>query len=183
MDLGYYSPMNVTASILGKKIEGFADDSFISIEAQNDSFQTKMSMDGMVQVVGSPVTMHNVKISLQATSPMNSVLFALLTLHKQFGSKLRIPLIIKSEDTNTSFSATEVWFKREPNVTLGSSMGIIEWDFITKNAVRSIGGNSDGGIDDLAGMISQATQLAGYLDLDLGSMLGTASGFFSSISI
>lgn len=181
MDLGYYSPMNVSASILGKTIEGFAEDTFITIEAQDENYQTKTSMDGMVQVSGIPVKTHIVRISLQATSPVNTLLHALMTMHKQFGSKLRIPLIIKSRDTNTSFSATEVWFKKEPAMSFGSSMHIVEWEFYTKNAVYAIGGNDDGTFGDIAGMISQATQLAGFLNLDLDSMLGTAKGLFSSI--
>ena len=183
MELGYYSPMNVHASILGKTIEGFAEDTFITIEAESDNYQsTKTSMDGMVQMAARPVKTHTVRLSLQATSPVNTLLHALMVMHRQFGSKLRIPLIIKSQDTNTTFSATEVWFKREPTMVFGSGMHVVEWEFYTKNAVFAIGGNDDGSFGDLASMISQATQFAGFLNLDLDSMLGTAQGLSSQIT-
>ena len=184
MELGYYSPMNVHASILGKTIEGFAEDSFITIEAEAENYTgTKTSMDGMVQLTDRAVKTHVVKIALQATSPVNTLLHALMIMQRQFGSKLRIPLIIKSDDTNTTFTATEVWFKREPVMTFGSGMHVVEWEFYTKNAVYAIGGNDDGSFGDLAQMISQATQFAGFLNLDLDSMLGTARGLFSQIDI
>lgn len=183
MDLMYYSPMNVHASILGKDFVGYAEDEFITIEAQSENYTTKTSMDGMVQVSGVPVKTHVVTVALQATSPMNTLLHALMVLHKQFGSKLKLPLMIKSTDTNTTFSATDVWFKKEPQMAFGSGMHIVVWEFYTKNAVYAIGGNDDGSFADIAQMISQATQLAGYLNLDLDSMLGTAQGLFSQLSI
>lgn len=183
MDLMYYSPMNVHASMLGKEFVGLAEDQFITIEAQSENYTTKTSQDGMVQVGGIPVKTHVVTISLQATSPMNALLHSLMVMHKQFGSKLKLPLMIKSDDTNTSFSATDVWFKREPQMTFGSGMHIVVWEFYTKNALYTIGGNDDGSFEDLAQMVSQATQLAGFLNLDLDSMLGTAQGLFARLDI
>lgn len=182
MDLMYYSPTSVHVSILGKTIEGFAEDSFITIEPQNENYQTKTSMDGMVQMSGLPVRIHVVRLTLQQTAPVNALLHALMIMHKQFGSKLRIPIIIKSEDTNTSFTATEIWFRKEPTVSFGGGMNVVEWEFFTKNAVYSIGGNDDGSMQDLSQMVSQATQLAGLVNIDLDSILGTVGNLFSTVN-
>lgn len=183
MDLMYYSPMNVSISMLGKEFVGLAEDSFLTIESQSENYTATTSMDGMVQVSGIPVKTHIVTVSLQATSPVNALLHALMVMHRQFGSKLKLPLIVKSTDTNTTFTATDVWFKKEPQMAFGSGMHIVVWEFYTKNAVYSIGGNDDGSFEDIAQMISQATQMAGYLNLDLDTMLGTAQGLFSQLSL
>lgn len=180
IDMGYYAPDEVSVSILGKTLEGFSEDSFVSIEPQNESLQLKTSMDGFSQAVGYPVKTHIVKISLQQTSPSNTVLHTLMTLHKSLGSSLKLPLIIRSAELETSFTATDVWFKKEPTYSFGSGMGIVEWEFFTKDASYVIGGN-DGQdeIADMSGMINQAINVAGLLNVDLGSVLGTLGGFFS----
>lgn len=182
-DIMYYSSSEVYMSILGKTMEGFAEDTFISIEPQEDSFKMKTSMDGLVQVSGIPAHIHNVTLSLQQTSPVNTLLHALFILHRKFGTKLRIPLLIRDDSTGTSFYASEVWFKTEPTLTFGANMNILQWQFMTKNAVYKINGNgSEDTSSDILQMVSEATQLAGLLNIDLDTMLGTASDLFTTVT-
>lgn len=181
-ELMYYSPMDVQFTLLGKTISGYAEDNFIVIEPQNDTSTMKDSMDGRVQITQKPNAMYTVTLSLQQTSPDNTLLSALHTIYKRFGKTLKLPLIIKDHSTGTVMYATDVFFRREPTVTFGSGMNTMNWEFNVKNPTFTIAGNPLGDNSEIERMINQAVQLAGYLDIDLSSILGTVNNLFESVT-
>lgn len=132
-DFKTYSPDLVTISWNGVNIIGFAKDTFIEIERDEDTF---MKYTGALSDVARSKNLNKggkVKITLMAVSPVNDILanLALADENVALGSPDQFygPLQIKDLSGTMECFAEIAWIMKWPKVERGKESGTIEWEF------------------------------------------------------
>ncbi|MFH0902143.1 MAG: phage protein [Pseudomonadota bacterium] len=114
-------------------MSGFASGTFVTVEQDGNSFNTKVGADGDVaraKIVGRPGTM---KLTLMATSISNAILTALHAAEGVF------PISIK-DGSNTVFAA-EAWIEKPASFERGDEIADTEWTFKLAKVTLVLDGN------------------------------------------
>lgn len=123
-----YDPLRVAGSFGEVFFDGPADGTFISVEREEDAFSKEVGAGGDVVRVRSRNRSGSVTLTLQASSPANDRLSALLLADEQFGTGIR-PIFIKDLNGTTLIHAAAAWIKKAPTVDYGDEGGSREWVF------------------------------------------------------
>lgn len=165
-----YSPADVSASILGIDVTGYASDTFISIESDSPTFTYRKSMDGGTMAIANKFNAYNVKLTLHQSSPSNTWLHLLHGLFSTYGIAFKMPVLIRDNSGSTTFFCTDCWFDKEPSVTFANTLQNTEWNLRCNRGTMSIGGNGDNShIADILQSITTALGVADSLGVNLGA--------------
>lgn len=128
-----YNPKDVTIAIGNHIVTGYAEDSFVTIDANSDSFTKKVGCDGEIVRSQSPDDTAIVKISLLQTSASCTFLSARIKHDKKTGDGM-FPILIKDLKGGLVFSADEAWVAKEPSRGFGKEAGNREYEIHTGSA-------------------------------------------------
>jgi len=125
-----YNPKEVTISAGTHIVTGFADDSYITIEANGDGITKKVGCDGEIARAVSPDGSYKVKIALLQTSDSNSFFSQKVDEDMTTGDGM-FPLLIKDLKGGLVFSAEDAWCTKKAPLTRGKETNNREWEIDT----------------------------------------------------
>lgn len=141
MPVNTYDPKKVIISLGGVPITGYADGTFVTIDAPNDLFTSTSGADGNVSRTKSNDYRNEVTITLKQSSLSNDYINSLAELDRIANIGAR-PLQINDLSGTTLFFWDAVWVQTYPSVEFGKEEGERAWVFGTTQAVaRNVGGN------------------------------------------
>ena len=123
-----YDAHLVTMSFGSHIVTGFADDSFITIEANGDGITKQTGCDGEVARSSPTDRSHKVKCVLLQTSNSNSVFQTAYKRDLETGKGLA-PLLIKDLKGGLLFSSEDAWITKPATRTRGKGTNNNEWEF------------------------------------------------------
>jgi len=128
-----YNPKEVTISCGSHIVEGFADDSFISIEPNGDGITKKVGCDGEIARAVSPDDTYKVKIVLLQTSDSSSFFSKMLDMDRDTGEGM-FPILIKDLKGGEVFSTEAAWVVKKSPLNRGKDTNNREWELDTGSA-------------------------------------------------
>lgn len=123
-----YDARLVTMSFGSHIVTGFADDSFITIEANGDGITKQTGCDGEVARSIPTDRSHKVKCVLLQTSDSNSVFQDAYDRDLETGEGMA-PLLIKDLKGGLLFSSEDAWITKPATRTRGKGTNNNEWEF------------------------------------------------------
>lgn len=133
-----YNPKEVVVSLGNHIVTGFAEDSFVSIEANGDGVTKRIGCDGEIVRSISPDDTYNVRIALLYGSATNTWLQNRFTQDVKTGEGM-FPILIKDLKGGLIFSSDAAWPVRPAARGFGRESGNREWDLQTGSAVLTEG--------------------------------------------
>lgn len=138
-----YDPKAVTVVVGGIPLSGFADDTFVEIEALADDVTSKSGADGEVGRALNSDSRHSVTITLMQTSKGNLTLTTLRALDRGTSGGAVFPVQVTDLSGLSLFMAAEAWIAKAPTQTYGIEVGDREWTIHTgAPSTNVIGGNN-----------------------------------------
>jgi len=134
-----YDSKQILQSFLGNILVDFAEDSFVTIAWDTESFTDKVGADGFVVRSRQSDNRATITIRLSQRSPSNAILFAAHKADRATGRGVG-PYIIKDLGGQTLITAPNTWVQKRPDVEFGKDAGEMEWVLRTSNADGFIGG-------------------------------------------
>lgn len=132
MSVAAYDPAQVGIVVGGSLITGFAPDTFIGIDQNNDSFTLQMGADGDAARSKSNDRSATITLSLLQTSLSNDVLSALHNLDINSPSGDGIGAFqVRDNSGNLLVRAAKCWVRKPPTVEMGREAGVREWTLET----------------------------------------------------
>lgn len=125
-----YNPKEVTIACGTHIVSGYAEDSFVGIDANSDGVTKKVGCDGEVSRSISPDDTFIIKISLLQTSDSNSFFQKRLDMDRKHGDGM-FPILIKDLKGGMVFSAAEAWVLKPASRGYGKEAGNREWEIHT----------------------------------------------------
>jgi len=121
------------------ELTGYADDTFVEIEPEGDSFERVTGADGTVAWVNKQMWCYDITFTLLQTSNSNAELTLLHNADKLSNNGL---FAIKVQDTrgNSLFQAASGRITREPTVSWSRDIETREWQIKSEGALNAIGG-------------------------------------------
>lgn len=128
-----YNPKDIIVTLGAHIVTGYADDSFVSIEANGDGITNKVGCQGEVVRSISPDDTCVVKIVLLMTSDSNSWLQSMHNRDKSTGDGM-FPVLIKNNRGGLVFSTANAWVTKSAPRNFGKEAGNTEWEIHTDAA-------------------------------------------------
>ena len=125
-----YNPKQVIVTCGVHIVTGFAEDSFVSIEANGDGITKKVGCDGEIVRSISPDDTYVVKLSLLQTSPTNSYLQKRFAKDQKDGDGL-FPLMVHDLKGGLLFSTEAAWVAKAAARAFGKEAANREWELQT----------------------------------------------------
>jgi hypothetical protein len=143
MPIGPYDPASVTVALGGVPVVGFADDSFLSIEQSEATYEVVAGVDGYFIRIKKPGSkIWTCTLTLMQSSPHNVVLSALHVLDQNAPNGAGIvPFTMADVSGTTLFSTAEAWISTPPPQTFGSGHNAKAWLVTAIDPDYIIGGN------------------------------------------
>ena len=121
-----YDPKKVKIAIGSHIATGFADDSFVTIEASGDGVTKKVGCDGEVVRSISPDRSYSIKVVLLQNSVTNAYLSNLQDKDMEDGEGI-VPFIVKDLMGNEQFTTVEACVVKKASWARGKEAGTREW--------------------------------------------------------
>ena len=128
-----YNPKEVTMAVGSHIVTGFADDSFITIEANGDGVAKKVGCDGEVARAISPDGTYKVKVALLQTSSSNAFFQERYAQDRDTGEGM-FPILIKDLRGGLLFSSEAAWVIKPASRVYGKDTNNREWELDTGDA-------------------------------------------------
>jgi hypothetical protein len=125
-----YNPKKVTVSLGNHIANGFADDSFITIDPNGDGVTKKVGCDGEIIRSVSPDDTYVIKLTLLQSSETNSWLQNRYDADVSNGSGM-FSILIKDLSGSTVFSASQAWPAKPASRQFGKESNNREWEIHT----------------------------------------------------
>jgi len=127
--IGPYDPSLVTCSLGGILVEGFADDSFVTLEQSEATYEIVVGVDGQaIRVFKSGSLVWNCTLSMMQVAPVNLLLGALHQLDKDAPNGAGIvPFSVVDAGGTTQFATTTAWISTPAPITFGSGHNAKNW--------------------------------------------------------
>lgn len=138
-----YAAEDVHIVIGGMTLEGYADGSFVSIEAPDELFKSKRTSSGKVVRTRIKNNIYKLRLTLVQTSESNDTLWRLLTIDKKLGDAI-FPIFIKDSASATSVIAAQCWICNFPSIVYSNGLESREWELEFTSEVISVSGGTDG---------------------------------------
>lgn len=135
-----YDSKKVIVTFGGVPITGFADGTFIQIDANGDFFTKKIGADGEVVRSMSNDNTHTVQITLQQSSVSNDYLSTCHNADKLTGRGM-LPLAIADLNGTTLHFWSQAWISSDPSWGYAKESTDRQW---TLQTGQEIGGNNGG---------------------------------------
>lgn len=147
--LASYAPSEVVVVIskpdigFTHQVVGMAEDSFIQIERDTDSWTLTTGSDGMPTRTHSINDSGKVTLDILAVSVSNDIMGALWSRDRQFKNNSGLFSIIVKDNSGRSLARSDQAFiSNLPAQTFGSSSGTNQWVINAANLERVVGGNA-----------------------------------------
>lgn len=131
-----YNPKEVVIACGTHIVDGYADDSFISIEPNSDGITKKVGCDGEIARAVSPDDTYKVKITLLQNSDSNSFFSKMADYDRATGNGL-FPVLIKDLRGGLLFATEAAWVIKKSSATRGKDTNNREWEIDTASGVMS----------------------------------------------
>lgn len=125
MSIKTYSPGDVTLSVGGNLIAGYADGTFIVMEREVDAMTKVVGADGEVSRTRSANFSGMVTLTLKQTADSNRVLGSYLLLDEGDGSGTFDVMLM--DNLGNKMFAAEGWCRKGPNEEFSSEQTNREW--------------------------------------------------------
>jgi len=137
-----YDPSEVDVLIGMVPISGFAEDEFISIAVDEDSFTTVTGVDGETTRSKAMNRNATVSVKLMQSSQANAYLSALhlLDLVTPGGAGI-VPVLIKDKQGTSLFECATSFIVKFPDQPYAKAAGPREWSVKCVGALMFLGGN------------------------------------------
>lgn len=142
-DLKSYIPSQVSCSIFGIAIEGFASDTVVDIERLEPATTYRKAMDGSLTAFLDRFGTYRVSFHLEQTSESNTILHLIFKIYEMTGINLAMPLMVQDKSGTTSFISVDTFFEVEAPSNFAQESDKAVWSFICHNASYTKGGNGD----------------------------------------
>lgn len=139
-ELHEYSPDYVDIIYGGIPITGFADNSFIEIELEEDDFKKQVGSLGDVTRTRSLNRSGKITITLMDAAPVNSLLMAFARTDRRIGGGFK-PFSFVDRSSETVAVATEAWVMKIPKVGRAKESGNTVWVFEAAFLDIEVGGS------------------------------------------
>lgn len=144
-----YDPRKIKVFFNGSKIDGFSEDSNVTITPNGDGTKTQVGCDGEVMVSIDVDNTFTIKLSLMQTSESNDILSASYKNFRENGMLSRI--YVKDDMGTTVFSSSKAAVKKYPETSFKKDGTAREWEIVTMQAdevnIGGEAGNQWNGID------------------------------------
>lgn len=125
MGIATYDPAQHSISFAGNILTGFAPDSVVEIEQDNDTFGYTASADGPGARSRIRDESCTIRVRLLKTSMSNNILSAIWEADKLKGIGVK-EFLAKDLSGLTTF-AGDSWIQKPPNMVVGSDIETYEW--------------------------------------------------------
>jgi len=142
MSTKYYDADQVTVSIAGIPLKGYAEDEFLSITPEADSFDDVVGVDGEVTRNKNRDERATCTVTLMQSSESNDLLSALYNTDRNASNGAGVgAFLVRDRNGRALYTATACWIKRAPDVKFGRQAKDRAWVIRIANLVRFDGGN------------------------------------------
>lgn len=135
-----YSPNDVIVTFSALNITGFADDTFVEIERDEDGFTTYTGSDGNVCRTRNLNRTGKITITTMMTAPINTALAALAAIDEEDATEV-YPIQVKDRSGEMLCSGAEAWIMKQPKVERSKESGTVQWVFAVADLRIIAGGN------------------------------------------
>ena len=125
-----YNCRDVIITLGTKILDGFAEDSFVTIEAAGEGTSSVCGCDGEHSRSMDPNRAMNVKVVFNQTSDSNKYMNKLLKLDQETGEGI-VPLMITDLRGGLLAHADEAYIKKRPSTVYGKTTQNREWEIMT----------------------------------------------------
>jgi len=141
-DLRVYDPDQVSASIAGIPLSGFADGEFITIESESPTFDDVCGTDGEVTRSKSNDGRATITVKLMQSSPVNDLLSVLHNLDKNTPGGVGVgPFMLRDKQGTTLELAEKAWIQKPPDKSWDRTAKERSWVIRCANLISHTGGN------------------------------------------
>lgn len=134
-----YDPAECLLSFDGVPISGYADDTFLELEANDDSFTLQKGADGEGTRSRSRNRSMRLTVTLMQGSASNDYLSGRLAADLLSGAGAGA-LQFKELNGTTVVNAAEAWVMRTPTISRAKESGTVQWVFEMDAASAFVGG-------------------------------------------
>lgn len=134
-----FDPKLVVVSFLAQPITGFAEDTFIEAEFNEDAFTLTMGADGTAARSMNANQSGIITITLLHTSPSNRILDAAANLDRLSRTGLGT-FLAKSLTGVEQINANNCWVKKKPKIEFGKTVKERVWVLETDSLKLNLGG-------------------------------------------
>lgn len=142
MTVRTHDPRAITLLYGGRPIDGFGEDSFVSVEKAEDGYSSKTGCDGFITRSRMASNLHKGKFTLLAKSPSNAYLSACYNADRAAPNGIVLPILIRDQLGTASFFALEAWITKPAPWEAGKTEGQCEWEWEADMVEGSIVGGS-----------------------------------------
>lgn len=136
-----YSPDKVIGAFGPIILGGYANDTFIEVERDEDSFMKYTGALGDVARSRNLNRGGKITITLMAVSPTNDALANLAQDDEDFGQNY-LPFEIRDDSGNMFVHAEIAWIQKMPKIDRGKESGTVQWVFDCADVAVYVGGNN-----------------------------------------
>lgn len=143
MALKTYDPQEVAMSLAGIQIQGLAEDEFVTVEYDSDSFVDVVGVDGIdVSRSKTGDRRTTVTIKVMQTADVNDLLGSLLELDENTSGGAGVgAFYMKDGSGRTVLEGPQAWIMRPPDLAFGKQAGPREWKIRIARRKLKMGGN------------------------------------------
>lgn len=127
-----YDPSKVIIVCGVAPLGGFAEDSFATLEFEDDLFKTHKGADGEIGRSKMVAQMATLTVTLAMTSPFNALLNGFYALDK-LANGGKFPVLI-TDELGTAVACPAAWISHVPNVEYSTEISEWEWKIAMPNA-------------------------------------------------
>jgi hypothetical protein len=136
-----YAPREISISVAGQAISGYAEDTFVVVSRTSDAFTMKAGADGLISRTHNADRSGSIVITLKQTSPSNDILSALhvadeLTLNGKF------PIRVADSNGTSEHVASDAWIMKVADAEYANDEGDREWTIMVADLASLVGSNS-----------------------------------------
>ncbi len=135
-----YDPAQILMTFLGTPIIGYADDTFVEVERNEDAFTLHVGSDGETARSRSQNRSGTITFTLMQTSPSNDVLSAAAAADERTGTGIG-PCFIKDNGGRSLVNAPNTWVRKLPTMGFAKQAGTRSWTLESDNIDALVGGN------------------------------------------
>ena len=140
--LTVYDASEITVSLGGVPLHGFADGAFCRIEEEGDAFTDQAGADGEVVRSKSNDRRATVTIILQQSSDSNDYLSALYAADRASPNGAGVgALIVRDRNGRSVYTSGQTWIRKGPTAEFGKEAGNREWVLRCAKLLPFAGGN------------------------------------------
>lgn len=158
MSMLTYSPEDISILLLGFiPVEGYIDETFVSINKDLPPFTSGITADGQQSRVHRISATYTMRLVLSNVSPTNDVLTKLWQIDEITKSG-KFPILVKDQLGSSLFFSATSWIESPPSLYYSDRVTEREWIIKCAESVINVGGNGDSSelVEDLLNSVASA---------------------------